>query len=74
MVVQDPITQKVVQALADDPRTANLRIEVTSQGGVVTLIGQVPDPKLPAIAEEIARRQPGVVSVINSLQILPARR
>ncbi len=65
------IMARVVAALADDPRTANAVIEVASDRGVVTLSGTVDSPEVRGAAQEIAARQPGVVAVVNALEVQP---
>jgi hypothetical protein len=44
-------------------------VGVIKERGIVTLKGQVDDPTEQEAAEEIARRQPGVVDVINELEV-----
>lgn len=63
------ITDRVIQALLADPRTKNANIEVTSMGSIITLTGMVKTPALQDAAEEIARSQQGVTTVINELKI-----
>jgi osmotically-inducible protein OsmY len=60
---------QVTAALAADRRTALIPIEVIAERGVVTLKGEVPKPEIISIAEQIARSVPGVVAVINELEI-----
>ncbi|HLH73181.1 MAG TPA: BON domain-containing protein, partial [Chloroflexota bacterium] len=55
--------------LAADPRTALAPIDVTTQGGEVTLSGTVTSPRVKQAAEEIARAVPGVVVVLNELRV-----
>ena len=63
------VVARVLSALLEDPRTRLYTIEVTSDHGVVTLSGTVPSEEVKRAAEEIARRQKGVVSVINALKV-----
>jgi osmotically-inducible protein OsmY len=60
---------RVTAALAADRRTALIPIEVITDRGVVTLKGEVPKPEIITSAEQIARSVPGVVAVINELEI-----
>ena len=60
---------RITAALADDRRTALVPIDVIVARGIVTLNGTVPTPAIKAAAEAIARRQTGVVTVINELEI-----
>jgi osmotically-inducible protein OsmY len=43
--------------------------EVIAERGVVTLKGTAPTPEIKAAAEAIARRMPGVVTVIDELEV-----
>ena len=63
------LTGRVTAALADDPATALVPIEVISLLGVVTLQGVVPTPEVKEQAERIVRRIPGVRTVINELEV-----
>jgi uncharacterized protein YrrD len=60
---------QVGEALAADPRTGDAVIEVINVNGVITLAGTVQDTSVKQAAEEIARSQPGVISVINALRL-----
>jgi osmotically-inducible protein OsmY/uncharacterized protein YrrD len=62
---------QVTAALASDPRTSLAVIEVIDEQGTITLKGQVDSPEIREAAEEIVGEQPGVVSVINALQVSP---
>jgi osmotically-inducible protein OsmY len=59
----------VVSALATDPRTRDAIMEVADERGTVTLIGVVRNLGTREAAEAVARAQPGVRSVINSLKV-----
>jgi osmotically-inducible protein OsmY/sporulation protein YlmC with PRC-barrel domain len=59
----------VIHALVTDPRTDVSAIEVTSEQGVVTLRGVVDNTQIRDAAAEIAVEQPGVLSVVNKLEI-----
>lgn len=65
------IMARVVAALAEDPRTSTAVIEVVSDRGVVTLSGTVDSMEIREAAQEIAAKQPGVVAVINALEVRP---
>ena len=65
------IAARVSAALAEDPRTALAPIDVSSSGGTVTLIGQVPSGEVRGAAEQIARSVTGVAVVINALEVRP---
>jgi osmotically-inducible protein OsmY len=60
---------RITAALLADPRTANIPIEVIADRGVVTLEGSVPSLQVKIAAEEIAQSVPGVVTVINELEV-----
>ncbi|MCI0393320.1 MAG: BON domain-containing protein [Chloroflexi bacterium] len=63
------LTSRVTAALMADPRTSKAVIEVIEEHGVVTLAGQVDSPKTREAAQAIAASQPGVISVVNTLQV-----
>jgi osmotically-inducible protein OsmY len=63
------IISHVTAALSRDHRTDVAVVGVINERGVVTLKGQVDDPNTQEAAEEIARRQPGVLDVINELEV-----
>jgi uncharacterized membrane protein HdeD (DUF308 family) len=65
------IVSRVLAALADDPRTRGMAIEVISERGVVTLRGEVEDQPTVVVAEQIARDQPDVYYLINAIQVRP---
>ncbi len=67
------VVARVTAALLEDPRTRLHTIEVSSDHGIVTLSGTVPTEEVKRAAEEIARRQKGVVTVINELRVQPDR-
>jgi osmotically-inducible protein OsmY len=69
MVVSDPVSAMIEEALLQDSRTRDETIDVINKQGIVTLSGIVRSEKSSQAAEEIARRQPGVVKVINSLNV-----
>jgi osmotically-inducible protein OsmY len=53
----------VSAALATDPGTKNVNIEVTAQAGHVALTGVVFGPAVLEAAADVAKRVPGVASV-----------
>jgi len=57
--------------LERDIRTADSPIEVIDQNGVVTLCGCALSNEARAAAAEIAINHPGVLSVINDLEVDP---
>ena len=59
----------LTETLVRDPRTNVAVVGITDRDGVITLEGQVGDPDTRAAAEEIARQQPGVVDVVNRLEV-----
>lgn len=65
------IQTRVLNALLTDPRTSVSVIEVLNKSGIVTLKGQVDTAEIRAAAEEIAANQPGVLSVVNALEVKP---
>lgn len=71
LVANTTIAARVSAVLAEDSRTALAPIEVSSSGSTVTLRGQVPSGEVRQAAEQIARSTPGVVVVINALEVCP---
>jgi osmotically-inducible protein OsmY len=69
--VDSAISARVTAALADDPRTRLAVIDAVSERGLVTISGKVDSVEVREAAEEIAAAQPGVVSVINALEVMP---
>lgn len=65
------IETRVVQALLSDPRTHVSVIEVINESGIVTLQGKVDHIEIRDAAQEIASSQPGVLSVVNALEVQP---
>lgn len=63
------ISDRVSKALLQDNRTNDSVIDVSNEGGKITLSGSVDSEELRQAAEEIARSQSGVVLVINDLKI-----
>ena len=63
------VTERVLAALNNDPRTQDAMVEVAFNQGVVTLAGLVKNAEARDAAEEISRQQAGVVTVINELKV-----
>ena len=76
LLSDEDIAAAVSDALARDPRTTDTVIDVAYSGGSVTLRGQVRNRQEKAAAVEVARSVPGVVAVIDEIEIVPdaARR
>lgn len=64
----DDVVTTVTDRLRADPLTARFSFAVSSEGGVVTLDGYVPDAGTRARALAIARGTPGVESVVDRLR------
>lgn len=64
----------VAAALANEPLTAAVVIEVVYEHGVVTLTGEVANEAIHAAAERVAHAQPGVLSVVNALEVRAKER
>ena len=69
LTAESAISTAVSDALARDPRTARTVIDVSCLGGSVTLRGQVRTQEENAAAVEVARSVPGVVTVIDELEV-----
>ena len=63
------MVRQISDALYKDSRTHKEVIEVGYNQGVVTLTGNVKNAAVIQAAEEIARSQPGVISVVNELKV-----
>lgn len=63
------ITAEVKAALAADPQLSALRIDVDTEGGVVTLTGPAPDEASRSRATQIAASPKGVTRVENQLSM-----
>ncbi|MGB7876965.1 MAG: BON domain-containing protein [Anaerolineales bacterium] len=68
------VRDEVENALINDERTQNATIDVISDQGIVTLLGEVESSEIAQAAEEIARSPDGVIKVINSLIIKSRNR
>lgn len=71
LVADDTLAADIALALGQDSRTRDLPIGVYPRLGEVRLSGAVHNAQQKAAAEEIARKFPGVRSVINSLVVDP---
>ena len=69
MTQLNDVGQRVANALLEDPRTKENVIEVANERGIVTLTGTVDSDETRQAAEEIARQQTGVISVVNELKV-----
>jgi hyperosmotically inducible protein len=70
----DPaITTAVKTSLLADPQSADLKIDVDTEHGVVTLTGTVVTPAEKTRAEEVAKNTSGVSSVVNNLKVTPKK-
>lgn len=61
--------QAVENALLEDPRTTEAILDVANNRGVITLTGAVDSEEIRQAAEEIARQQQGVLTVVNELKV-----
>ena len=64
------LTAKVKTALSLSKRIPAGRINVDSEGDIVTLRGDVPDEETRKLAEQIASDTPGVREVRNHLYVV----
>ncbi len=67
----DQIYDQVRRRLATDRDVKGGSIDVDVKDGVVTLKGNVREPRQKARAERIAHKVKGVTKVINELRIVP---
>lgn len=70
-VADSAITAKVKSNLAMDTETSALRINVDTNGSVVTLSGVTPSQEEKTQAEQIAKNTEGVTRVVNNIVIDP---
>lgn len=68
--VDSAIAAEITGALANDPRTNLVGVDVASNHGTVTLSGEVETQEEKEAAEEIANRVRGVLLVINELVVV----
>ena len=69
MAFREDLTTRISNALDKDERTSDCAIEVVNENGIVTVEGRVPDKETAEVVTEIARNQPGVIKVVDSLII-----
>lgn len=78
MSVPDSTIEREIRARLDaDPRLdgEGIDLDVSSENGVVSLLGQVPSRMEMSIAREVAMSAPGVVSVVfDSLDVVSERQ
>ena len=68
--VDDSTIHAAVKAKLTADRFSNIvNIDINVTNGIVTLAGEVPNPRVKADAEAEARSVNGVVKVINNLQV-----
>ncbi len=63
------VSDRVFDALKNDPRTKNTILDITFNQGIVTLTGEVKSEEIRRAVEDIAHNQPEVFTVINELKI-----
>lgn len=61
--------QRIDTLLANHSQIKDYAIEVTDDNGVITLTGTVPYKDIKALVERLVRKQEGVTSVINALDV-----
>lgn len=66
------VTQLVRQALAADPRTRDLAVEVSYNRGTLSLVGSVPTWQDRDVLEQVALAQPGIDSLILDVEVAEA--
>jgi hyperosmotically inducible protein len=66
------VTAKVKTALHNNKVVGNSDVHVSTNGGVVTLRGEVPNREAAATAEQIAQETSGVKRVNNELTVMSA--
>ena len=63
------VVDRILNALTNDPRTKDAKIEVANERGIVTLNGTVAQENIRQAAEEIAKQQQGVITVIDEIKV-----
>ncbi len=63
------LSAAVTRALVRDKTIKAMDIQVTARDGVVTLAGQVPQRNMSQHAEKLTASVPGVIRVVNRLQV-----
>ena len=69
--VDDPAAKAVLSALSADGQVPTQYLSASGNGGVVILIGSVPDAAHKARAEQIARAVPGVKRLDSRVMVVP---
>jgi hyperosmotically inducible periplasmic protein len=68
-----PLQKEILSQISELPYISvfdNIEFEVN--GGQVTLLGQVVTPDLKGESENVVKKIPGVTSVVNNIEVLPA--
>src|SRR6185436_2298816 len=68
------IIKRVLHALMADPGITAERVDLDSQGGVVTLSGVVANPLVARRATAAAERVAGVLGVVDEIEVRPPPR
>lgn len=69
--IDSEVMTRVIVALLEDAQVSSSRIAVNVKNGTVVLWGDVLSRQAYVAAEQIARRQRGVLDVINNLRVMP---
>lgn len=64
------VVDRVMEALKQDDRTRGCSFDVAHERGVVSLRGEVPNAGVREAAEQVARQQNGVITVINEVIVV----
>ncbi len=64
------ITDRVIEALKSDPRTRGCIFDVAHDRGVVSVRGEVPNAQVREAAEQVAKQQDGVITVVNEIIVV----
>jgi hypothetical protein len=67
----DTITQDIQKKIASNPETKDANVSVAAKGGKVTLSGKVKTPAAQQKLAQIAREEPGAVSVDDQTMVQP---
>ncbi|MGD8406842.1 MAG: BON domain-containing protein [Anaerolineales bacterium] len=65
----ESIRNEVETALMNDDRTQDATVDVISNQGIVTLLGEVESTEIAQAAEDIATNLDDVIKVINNLVV-----
>ena len=68
----DPLAQAVLDALFRDSRLSTRYLSVSAKNGVIRLEGSVTNAAQKTLAEQIARRVPGVKTLQSRIAVIPA--